>query len=215
MNIKNYIHLLASLLVAVATVACSESNESNDEFADWQNRNDTFFSSLYQSAVSAAQSDDSEWKVFRKWSLTDMTSADADDHIVVKVIEKGNGSGCPLYTDSVRVHYRGRLIPSDSYPQGYVFDESFTGELDTATAQPTLFAVGGVVSGLATALQKMHIGDRWLVYIPYNLGYGESDSGSVPAYSTLIFDVTLTAYYRPGNLVPDFQGKDSGQWTEE
>jgi len=72
-----------------------------------------------------------------------------------------------------------------------------------------------VVSGLATALQKMHIGDRWLVYIPYNLGYGESDSGSVPAYPTLIFDVTLTAYYRPGNLVPDFQGKDSGQWTEE
>lgn len=195
--------------------SCSETDNSSDEFADWQNKNETFFNSLYQSAVSAAASDDSEWKVYRKWSLTDMTSAETDDHIVVRVLEKGTGSGCPLYTDSVRVHYRGRLIPSNSYPEGYVFDESFTGDLDTSTAQPSLFGVGGVVSGFSTALQKMHIGDRWLVYIPYNLGYGTSDSGSIPAYSTLVFDVTLVAYYRPGKTVPDFQSKDAGQWVEE
>lgn len=201
--------------MASMTVACSESDDTTHEFADWQNKNETFFNSLYQSAVSAATSDDSEWKVFRKWSLTDQTTADADDHIVVRVLEKGTGSGCPLYTDSVRVHYRGRLIPSDTYTEGYVFDESFSGELDTATAQPSLFAVSGVVTGFATALQKMHIGDRWLVYIPYNLGYGESDSGTIPAYSTLIFDITLTAYYHPGATVPDFQSKPMGQWIEE
>lgn len=37
----------------------------------------------------------------------------------------------------------------------------------------------------------MHPGDRWMIYIPYELGYGSRTSGPIPAYSTLIFEVEL------------------------
>lgn len=215
MKIKSYLYIFIIGLIASTVVSCSESDDETNEYADWQNRNETYFNSLYATASKQAESSDSEWKIFRSWSLTDLSSSDADDHIVVRVLNKGTGSGCPLYTDSVRVNYRGRLIPTNSYPDGYVFDESFKGELDLSTAQPSLMAVSGVVNGFATALQKMHIGDRWLVYIPYNLGYGTTDNSSIPAYSTLIFDISLVAYYHPGEIVPDYQSKGSGQWIEE
>ena len=47
-----------------------------------------------------------------------------------------------------------------------------------------------------TAVLNMQRGDRWLVYIPYQLGYGASSSNSaVPSYSTLVFDIALADFY--------------------
>ena len=57
---------------------------------------------------------------------------------------------------------------------------------------PSTFSLGGVVDGWTTALQQMHVGDVWRLYIPQSLGYGSSTSNSnIPAYSTLVFDVYL------------------------
>jgi FKBP-type peptidyl-prolyl cis-trans isomerase FklB len=39
----------------------------------------------------------------------------------------------------------------------------------------------------------MKVGERWEVYIPWQQGYGSSVSGTIPAYSTLIFDVNLVS----------------------
>jgi len=55
----------------------------------------------------------------------------------------------------------------------------------------------------------MHIGDRWKVYMPYQLAYGESGSSSIPGYSTLVFDMTLVAYYRAGTTLPDWSANKS------
>ena len=55
-----------------------------------------------------------------------------------------------------------------------------------------------MIPGFTTALLKMKKGDTWLVYIPYALAYGSSASGSVPAYSTLIFKMTLYDYAAEG-----------------
>ena len=41
---------------------------------------------------------------------------------------------------------------------------------------------------MKTATMEMCVGDRWEVYVPYQLGYGVEGSGSIPGYSTLIFD---------------------------
>ena len=80
-----------------------------------------------------------------------------------------------------------------------MFDRSYSGEYNPQTIQPVKFAVNGVVDGFATALMHMSIGDRWEVYIPYQLGYGTQvqSSGSIPAYSTLIFDVGLAGFSHP------------------
>lgn len=173
--------------------SCSESDDEVVEFDNWQQRNDTYFNDLYNRAKSNSTG---EWKVFTQWSINEDVATKADDHIVVQVLESGTGSGSPLYTDSVAIHYSARLIPSVSYPEGYEFDKSWAGTFQAAVSKPYSGRVNSFVDGFATALQHMHVGDHWKVYIPYRLGYGSS-AGSIPAYSTLIFDLRLVAYYKP------------------
>ena len=50
----------------------------------------------------------------------------------------------------------------------------------------------GKKTGWVEALQLMSEGDKWKLYIPYNLGYGEHGAGAaIPPYSTLVFEVEL------------------------
>lgn len=209
------LYLLALLAPVGLLSSCSESDNEEEEFPNWKKTNEQYFNNLYAMAKSSADMGDKSWKVIRQWSLEESTAKDPYDYIVVNVLENCTGSGCPLYTDSVKVHYEGRLLPSTSYPDGYVFDKSFTGEFNPATALPAKFAVSGMIDGFTTALQYMHIGDHWKVYIPYQLGYGSSASGSIPAYSTLVFDVTLVSYYRAGVEVPDSKARPATGWIEE
>ncbi len=96
-----------------------------------------------------------------------------------KVLKSGNGAS-PKASDSVECHYEGRLI------SGTVFDSSYQ-RGETAT-----FGVTQVIAGWVEALQLMKEGDKWQLYIPYNLAYGERGAGAqIPPFATLIFDVEL------------------------
>lgn len=191
--------------------ACSETEETDEEFSNWQSRNESYFSDIYAKAISDKTG---RYEVLHNYSFQDSVRHDYTDYIVVEKLTTGTGSGCPMFTDSVMVNYRGRLIPSASYPEGYVFDESYSGEYNPKTAKPSQFYVGGLVDGFATALQYMHIGDYWRVYVPYQLGYGTSDSDEIPAYSTLIFDIALMAYYRAGTTPTPYYIKRNTWVTE-
>jgi FKBP-type peptidyl-prolyl cis-trans isomerase FklB len=80
----------------------------------------------------------------------------------------------------VECHYEGRLI------SGTVFDSSYQ-RGETAT-----FGVTQVIAGWVEALQLMKEGDKWQLFIPYNLAYGERGAGAqIPPFATLIFDVEL------------------------
>jgi len=86
----------------------------------------------------------------------------------------------PLPTDTVRVHYHGTLI------DGTVFDSS------VERGEPAQFPVNGVIKGWIEALQMMHVGDKWKLYIPADLAYGaRSPSPAIPANSALVFEVEL------------------------
>ncbi|HVW74955.1 MAG TPA: FKBP-type peptidyl-prolyl cis-trans isomerase, partial [Rhizomicrobium sp.] len=74
---------------------------------------------------------------------------------------------------------------------------------------------GGLVQGWVEALQLMREGDRWLLVIPPNLGYGARGAGDglIPPNQTLIFDIKLletTPAPRKGEkgYVPDPSDKD-------
>jgi FKBP-type peptidyl-prolyl cis-trans isomerase len=96
-----------------------------------------------------------------------------------KVISSGKGSKSPLATDKVTVHYTGKLI------DGTVFDSS-------SGRDPITFEVGGVIAGWTEALQLMKEGDKWMIYLPYDIAYGERGAGDqIPPYATLIFEVEL------------------------
>lgn len=216
MSIKSQILYLMLLVTAVFGLSsCSEDDNSVEEFPDWQTHNESYWESLYAATEQKIQAGDTSWKIIRNYTFPSEGEVLPVDNIIVHVKEAGTVSGCPFLTDSVRVHYSGHLLPSASYSDGYVFDGSYTGELNPATATPVKFAISGLIDGWTTALQYMHIGDKWEIYIPYQLGYGAVDSGSIPAYSTLVFDVMLVAYWRPGAQVPDFKAKQHGVWVEE
>lgn len=85
----------------------------------------------------------------------------------------------PTLRSIVTVHYKGSLI------NGKEFDNSYSRNC------PEAFRLCDVIEGWQLALRQMHIGDRWIIYIPYTLGYGSRASGPIPAFSTLIFEVEL------------------------
>lgn len=210
----NIFALSALVAVLIAGLAsCSETSDEVEEYADWQNVNATYFDKTYAEAKQKANAGDASCKVLRAYNIDEKVATHSYDHIVVNVLEAGNGSGCPIYTDSVKVHYSGRLLPSASYPNGKVFDQSWTGDYDLTTMMPVKFAVKGVVTGFSTALQYMHIGDRWQVIIPQQLAYGSSTTPGA-AYSTLVFDVTLVAYYRANDVPKKVSRSDDGKTAE-
>lgn len=210
--------MAAVVLLTGLLASCSESNgDTEEEFPNWQQTNEAYFDDLYATTQQRIASGDTSWKLLRSWALTDDVPEKPTNYVVVQVLEEGTGSGCPLYSDTVRVHFQGRLLPSVSYPEGKVFSQSFYDEYNPATATPTKFAVSALIDGWTTAMQQMHIGDRWRLYLPHQLGYG-STAGDVPAYSTLIFDVTLHSYFRKGADIPDFKAKEllgAEGWIEE
>jgi len=201
---KKFLYSILFALVAtmpVSLTSCSETDDEQTEFANWQNRCDSYFSTIYSKAKSANASGDSSWKIIRAYTKSDTVTA-IKNFIVAKVITEGTGTETPLFTDSVKIHYRGYLMPSASYntvvkeygsdlPVGYKFDSSWTGDYNINTMSPYSGTPSSFIIGFSTALQNMHIGDRWLVYIPYSLGYGSAAQTNIPSYSTLIFDITL------------------------
>ena len=96
-----------------------------------------------------------------------------------EVLESGKGDS-PKASDNVEVHYTGKLI------DGTVFDSS------VERGVPASFGVTQVIPGWVEALQLMHEGDKWRLYIPSDLAYGTNGAGGVIGPNmTLIFDVEL------------------------
>ena len=93
-------------------------------------------------------------------------------------LKDGNGNR-PTANSTVKVHYTGKLI------DGTIFDSS------VERGEPMEFPVGAVIPGWTEGLQLMDEGSKYMLYIPYNLAYGENPAGEIPPGSTLIFEVEL------------------------
>jgi len=95
-----------------------------------------------------------------------------------EVLKMGKGKK-PAATDRVKVHYHGTLI------DGTVFDSSVD------RGEPIVFGLNQVIKGWTEGVQLMPVGSKFRFYIPQELGYGAQQAGSIPPYSTLIFEVEL------------------------
>ena len=191
-------YILLSLLFTQCLLlftSCDETEEVN-KYADWRNRNEAFIDSLKR--VYDAKTDPELIQI--------IPYAEKNYPIYAKKLKTVTSGETPLYTDSVYTYYRGMLIDEAVFgaattPHYYtklyqsldVFDKNFEGEEPNAFESPTKFFVNGVVAGWREVLQRMKVGERWEVYIPWQQGYGSSVSGTIPAYSTLIFDVNLVS----------------------
>ena len=96
------------------------------------------------------------------------------------VLESGPEEGAsPTSINTVVAHYHGTLI------DGSVFDSSVD------RGEPVPFGVSQVIAGWTEALQLMKVGDKWRLFIPPDLAYGEAPPGSIPPNAALIFEVEL------------------------
>ncbi len=98
-----------------------------------------------------------------------------------KVIAQGDGKGKqPVASDQVTVHYKGTLL------DGTEFDSSYK------RGEPATFPLGGVIKGWTEGLQLMRVGDKYQLFVPYQLAYGEQGRGkTIPPASLLVFEVEL------------------------
>ena len=102
-----------------------------------------------------------------------------DKGILYKRIKSGDPKGrTPNRNSVVTVHYTGKTI------NGKTFDSSRGG---VAPA----FRLRDLIAGWIIALQQMHPGDRWEIYIPAEQGYSKLSQPGIPGGSTLIFDIEL------------------------
>lgn len=97
-----------------------------------------------------------------------------------KVLKEGDGP-TPGPNDLVTVHYTGTLV------DGTRFDSS------VERGEPAQIPVTGVIRGWSEALQKMKVGSKWQLFIPPDLGYGDSPrpGGPIPPNAALVFEVEL------------------------
>ncbi len=95
-----------------------------------------------------------------------------------KIITEGTGE-VPTETQKVEVNYRGTLL------DGTEFDSSYKRN------KPATFACNQVIKGWTEALTMMPVGSKWILYVPQELAYGDKQSGKIPPFSMLTFEVEL------------------------
>lgn len=102
-----------------------------------------------------------------------------------KILQSGPPGPSPKDGDTVEVHYVGSLI------DGSVFDSS------VKRGFPATFGVTDVLPGWTAALKMMKAGDKWEVFLPPSLAYGEYPTSHIGPNSTLIFEIDLLSFYTP------------------
>lgn len=102
-----------------------------------------------------------------------------------RVLHAGNGLERPAINANVEVHYSGWMTNGEMFDSSVVRDE------------PAAFPLDRVIAGWTEGLQLMTVGEKTRFWIPGNLAYGESDSGSGRPYGTLVFDVELLSFKNP------------------
>ena len=188
---------IPSLLVALAFAfaACEETAEPS-AYDNWRERNDAFIDSIR--TVTGENYLAMELGKLYAIEVQDGGTTEGLQYTYAKKLVDNPDGTRLLATDNVEMYYRGTLI------NGVEFDGNFDGygaldrqiPLDPAQMknptdfdEPATMSVGGMIGGVEWVLQHARTGERWIIYIPYNVGYGASSSGSVPAYSALTFDV--------------------------
>merc|ERR1719224_145725 len=97
-----------------------------------------------------------------------------------KVLNEGRGMEHPKVGTPCACHYAGRLL------DGTEFDSSYK------RGEPTTFAPNQVIKGWTEAMQLMVEGDKWEMYIPSELGYGDGGSGEkIKGGDVLIFRMEI------------------------
>ncbi|MDY0090472.1 MAG: peptidylprolyl isomerase [Flavobacteriaceae bacterium] len=134
----------------------------------------------------------------KEFAKVKKTASKSESGLEYKLLNKGMVK--PEAGTTIYVHYSG------FFESGELFDSSHEevsrkfGKFDERKAKanaykPFPFQYGnktGLIPGFLEGVNMMNIGDKMLLFIPSNLGYGESGAGDViPPNANLIFEIEL------------------------
>ena len=189
---------IAVMLVGMLLIlpACGDDDDEDDNDLSWMPVEvDEAWRDVNVAAFAEKEKDESMEYIY---------SESGNGRILYKVLKEGDGTEPIYFTSEVACYYKGCYVTDEEgnrvqdlnnvLTEGEVFDS----HLEENGDDPYTFTVGtGVVDGWATALQHMHVGDVWEVWIPYSLGYGTTGSrdklGNVIMlpYTTLVFQIEV------------------------
>lgn len=186
---KKYWHITWMLVVMLFTLAACSDDDENEIVIDeaWKEINLAAFDARLQDAKTDT-------------SLFTINSESGNGQIICKILKEGEGTETIYYTSKVNCYYKGCFVTNEDgevvadrdsvLTQGEVFDSRLRENGD----DKVLFEVddSGLRDGFATALQQMHEGDIWEVWMPYQLGYGVSGYDDIKPYTTLVFQIEVT-----------------------
>ena len=131
-----------------------------------------------QSQVAAVRTEDMKFLAAHAKAPGVITTASG---LQYNVIREGTGPK-PGKTDTVLVHYEGRLLDKT------VFDSSYQ------RGQPAAFPLDQVIPGWTEGVQLMPTGSKYHFVVPPALAYGARGAGGViPPGAVLEFDIELLA----------------------
>jgi len=102
----------------------------------------------------------------------------SENGLQIETLKEGTGKN-PSLKDSVSVYYTLTSVT------GQVIESNMDQE------KPVTFPVGGVIEGWKQGLQLMKKGGEYMLYVPYELGYGFQGSGNIRPYTALVFQIKL------------------------
>jgi FKBP-type peptidyl-prolyl cis-trans isomerase len=102
-----------------------------------------------------------------------------------KILKSGPGGPSPKKSDTVEVHYIGMQI------DGTIVDSS------VKRGVPATFGMNDVIQGWSEALQMMKVGDKWQLFIPTKLGYGDAAPAHIGPNRALIYEIELLSFFPP------------------
>lgn len=187
---KTYWKWIVIMMASLAFVACSDDEDENS----WWLPVDEAWRTANTQAFEARANDE---------GIEYINSQSNNGRILYKILKKGEGTEPIYFTSQVECYYKGCFIADEDgnyiqnrdsvLSQGEVFSSALRENDD----DPFTFTVGtDVVDGWTTALQHMHEGDVWEIWIPYSLGYGVNGNVSqagdtIQPYTTLVFQIEV------------------------
>lgn len=218
---KKIFYFIAAAFVLAITSSCNKDDDGIDytDYYGWRDQNNLVMSRLtdYQKSLgSAAYFQDTVASLSEPYSYNCfyrvIASANEDS------LRKIGKWYSPFYTSTLKMHYtlydpksvmKKLPVDDETFNNAKVMDRIF---FDSENKADTLeskqveffenFTCASVITGWGDVLQHMHIGDNWLVCIPWYLGYGQSGNTSIDPYSNLYFRMELVDITEWGHTLP-------------
>lgn len=222
---KNLLFLFTLLAMGLGFIACNDDDDRIDysDYYGWRDENDAvmlrYYSSLDKLKGSAYFNDTigSQSEPFAPKCFYRVISSANEDSL-----RSINRWFTPYYTSTLKMHYTlydpksvMKKLPADdaSLNNAAVMDKIFfdsENKADTLESQQVTFfenfSCGSVIPGWGDILQHMHIGDNWLVCIPWYLAYGQKGNTTIDPYSNLYFRMQLVDITKLGGPTPPDSG---------